>query len=266
MEKITLEDLDKENIRLFFENSEVRLLRYFEPAPGLFVCESPKVIRRALAAGYKPVSALVSYSELHKEGKELLEAFTDINVYDADRSVLDYIKGFNMTNGFLCLMRRKELPSVEEVCKNARRIVVIDNVENPTNVGAIFRNAAALNMDAVLLTKGSSDPLYKRAARVSMGTVFGIPWTFIDEDVYITKVNELGFKTVAMALTDDSIDIKNPELKSEEKLCIIMGNEGEGLPKHRISLCDYTVKIPMSKDVDSLNVAAASALAFWELS
>ena len=186
-------------------------------------------------------------------------------MYTAPFEVLTRLTGFKLTRGMLCAMHRPQLPNVSEVCSKARRIAVLENVMNPTNVGAIFRSAAALNMDAVLLTHGCSNPLYRRAIRVSMGTVFQIPWTFLDKEKGVSELKELGFKTAAMALTDDSVSIDNEELLAEEKLAIVLGTEGDGLAKETIADCDYTVKIPMSHGVDSLNVAAASAVAFWQM-
>ncbi|MBR5003985.1 MAG: RNA methyltransferase, partial [Erysipelotrichaceae bacterium] len=196
------------------------------------------------------------------QAKEIIERCHDIPVYAAELSVLTQMTGFQLTRGALCAMKRKELPSVKEILKDAKRVAVLESVMNPTNIGAIFRSAAALNMDAVLLTKGCSDPLYRRASRVAMGTVFQIPWTTIDN---LNELKELGFKTAAMALCDDSVSIDDPELMSEEKLAIVLGTEGDGLAKSTIADCDYTVKIPMSHGVDSLNVASASAVAFWQL-
>lgn len=221
-------------------------------------------------AGYEPVSFLVEHRDLKGEASELLSRFPELPVYTAEYEVLTKLTGYALTRGILCLMKRKSLPSVKEVCKNARRIAILENVVNPTNVGAIFRSAAALHMDAVLLTPGCSDPLYRRAARVSMGTVFQIPWTFFDKKISWPEkgmeiLRDLGFKTAAMALCDDSVGIDAPELLEEEKLAVILGTEGDGLAAQTIADCDYTVKIPMSHGVDSLNVAAASAVAFWEL-
>ena len=196
------------------------------------------------------------------QAKDIIARCGDVPVYAAELSVLTQMTGFQLTRGALCAMKRKELPSVKEILKDAKRVAVLESVMNPTNIGAIFRSAAALNMDAVLLTKGCSDPLYRRASRVAMGTVFQIPWTTIDD---LNELKELGFKTAAMALCDDSVSIDDPELMSEEKLAIVLGTEGDGLAKSTIADCDYTVKIPMAHGVDSLNVAAASAVAFWQL-
>ena len=250
-----IKDFAAPELDVYARTSEVQLLRYYEPEPGIFIAESPKVIERALNAGYQPISFLVEHKDL---------------VYTAEYELLVKLTGFALTRGMLCSMRRNPLPSVEEICRNASRIAVLENVVNPTNIGAIFRSAAALHMDAVLLTSGCSDPLYRRAARVSMGTVFQIPWTYFDKKTVWPQdgmqiLQNLGFKTAAMALRDDSVGIDDKALRSEEKLAVILGTEGDGLASQTIADCDYTVKIPMSHGVDSLNVAAASAVAFWEL-
>ena len=251
--------------------NESQLLHFNEPNPGIFIAESPKVIERALNAGYHPISFLIEKKEIGAQAEEIFARWESVPVYTAEFEVLKQLTGFGLTRGMLCAMERLSLKSVEEVCKNARRIAVLENVVNPTNVGAIFRSAAALNMDAVLLTPACSDPLYRRAARVSMGTVFQVPWTFFDKkkvswpDGGIQLLKEMRFQTAAMALTDDSVSIDDKNLMAEEKLAIVLGTEGEGLAKHTIATCDYTVKIPMMHGVDSLNVAAASAVAFWQL-
>lgn len=268
--RIEITDFTAPELDVYARIPEVQLLRFYEPKPGLFIAESPKVIQRAANAGYQPVSFLVQHKDLEKEGKELLQKFPGIPVYTADYEVLVKLTGFALTRGMLCAMTRRDLPSVEDICKNARRIAILENVVNPTNIGAIFRSAAALHMDAVLLTPGCCDPLYRRATRVSMGTVFQIPWTYFHKKVSwpeagMELLRSLGFKTVAMALRNDSISIDAPALQAEEKLAIILGAEGDGLVDATITSCDYTVKIPMSHEVDSLNVAAASAVAFWEL-
>lgn len=268
--RIEITDFTAPELDVYARIPEVQLLRFYEPKPGLFIAESPKVIQRAANAGYQPVSFLVQHKDLEKEGKELLQKFPGIPVYTADYEVLVKLTGFALTRGMLCAMTRRDLPSVEDICKNARRIAILENVVNPTNIGAIFRSAAALHMDAVLLTPGCCDPLYRRATRVSMGTVFQIPWTYFHKKVSwpeagMEQLRSLGFKTVAMALRNDSISIDAPALQAEEKLAIILGAEGNGLMDATITSCDYTVKIPMSHEVDSLNVAAASAVAFWEL-
>ena len=231
---------------------------------SLFIAESPKVIERALDAGYEPVSCLMEKRHIGGEGRPVLERTGDIPVFCAESEVLSELTGFNLTRGMLCAMKRKPLTDIKTLCENKSRIVILDKVMNPTNVGAIIRSAAALGMDAVILTPGSSDPLYRRASRVSMGTVFQIEWTFLKEDS-LDEIKALGFKTVAMALKDDSVSIDDPVLAKEEKLAIIMGTEGDGLADKTIADCDYTVKIPMYHGVDSLNVAAASAVAFYQL-
>jgi tRNA G18 (ribose-2'-O)-methylase SpoU len=222
------------------------------------------VVGRALDAGCKPISILVEKKHIEGQAREIINRCGDIPIYTAEFNVLTKLTGYALTRGMLCAMYRPALKSVEEICENARRVAVLENVVNPTNVGAIMRSAAALNMDAVLLTPGSSNPLYRRAIRVSMGTVFQIPWTFLDDEG-IGKLKKLGFKTVAMALKSDSLGIDDNELAKQEKLAIVLGTEGEGLAESTIEECDYTVRIPMSHGVDSLNVAAASAVAFWEL-
>lgn len=267
---IEINDITAPELDIYARTSEVQLLRYYEPNPGLFIAESPKVIERALNAGYEPFSFLVEHKDLEDEAKELLECYPEVPVYTAEYDVLVGMTGYALARGMLCAMKRRQLPSVEEICQNTRRIAILENVVNPTNIGAIFRSAAALHMDAVLLTSGCSDPLYRRAARVSMGTVFQIPWTYFDKKVSwpedgMKVIRNLGFKTVAMALRDDSFSIDDPELLAEEKLAVILGTEGDGLASQTIADCDYTVMIPMSHGVDSLNVAAASAVAFWEL-
>ncbi|MBO5734851.1 MAG: RNA methyltransferase [Clostridia bacterium] len=244
--------------------TEVQLLNREFPEKGLFIAESPKVIERALNAGYEPISCLMEKRHIEGEGKDILSRMEEIPVYCAEFDVLTQLTGFKLTRGMLCAMKRKPLPDVVKLCENKSRIVILDQVMNPTNVGAIIRSAAALGMDAVLLTTGCSDPLYRRASRVSMGTVFQIKWTFI-ENSDLEKIKAMGFKTVAMALKDNSLSIRDPALTSEEKLAIVMGTEGDGLSDVTIAECDYTVKIPMYYGVDSLNVAAASAIAFYQL-
>lgn len=265
-----IKDFAAPELDVYARTSEVQLLRYYEPEPGFFIAESPKVIERALHAGYQPVSFLVEHKDLEREAGEILKKYPDVPVYTAEYEVLVKLTGFALTRGMLCAMRRNPLPLAEEICRNASRIAVLENVVNPTNIGAIFRSAAALHMDAVLLTGGCSDPLYRRAARVSMGTVFQIPWTYFDKKTAwpgegMQLLKNMGFKTAAMALRDDSVGIDNQTLQAEEKLAIVLGTEGDGLSSQTIADCDYTVKIPMSHGVDSLNVAAASAVAFWKL-
>lgn len=268
---IEITDLNKPELDIYARLSEVQLLHIYEPKRGLFIAESPKVIERALDSGCIPHSILVEKKHIDGEAKDILARCEDIPVYTAEFDVLTKLTGFQLTRGMLCAMFRPELPTMEKVCANARRIAILENVVNPTNIGAIFRSAAALNIDAVLLTPACSNPLYRRAIRVSMGTVFQIPWTYIGDETSewpekgIQKLHELGFKTAAMALNDNSVSIDNAQLMNEKKLAIILGTEGDGLADTTIANCDYTVKIPMSHGVDSLNVAAASAVAFWQL-
>ena len=268
---IEITDFNAPELDVYARLNENQLLNRADPANALFIAESPKVVERAMNAGYEPVSMLVEKKHIEGEAKDVIARCGDLPVYTAEFEVLKNLTGFALTRGVLCAMRRRALPSVEEVCKGAKRIAILENVMNPTNVGAIFRSAAALNMDAVLLTPACSNPLYRRAARVSMGTVFQIPWTYLagEESAWpypgINQLKALGFKTVAMALCDDSISIDDPKLMEEEKLAVILGTEGDGLATATIADCDYTVKIPMSHGVDSLNVAAASAVAFWQL-
>ena len=261
---IEITDFNAPELDAYARLSEAQLLNKDHPEEGMFIAESPKVIERALDAGYEPVSFLVEKRQIEVEAKEILERCPKIPVYTAEFDVLTQLTGFKLTRGMLCMMHRKSLFDMKTICEGKRRIVVLENVMNPTNVGAIFRSAAALNMDAVLLTFGCSNPLYRRAIRVSMGTVFQVPWTFAPED-WQNQLGELEFETAAMALTDESISLRDPVLSKVEKLAIVMGTEGEGLEKETISDCDYTIKIPMSHGVDSLNVAAASAVAFWQL-
>ena len=261
---IEITDFHAPELDVFARLTEAQLLNRFEPKKGMFIAESPKVIQRALAAGCRPVSLLVERSHCNQEAMEAIEACGDVPVFTAELPILTQLTGFQLTRGMLCAMYRKPLPTVEEVLSGAWRIAVLEDVMNPTNMGAIFRSAAALGMDAVLLTPACTDPLYRRSARVSMGTVFQVPWTYLDSD-WQEKLKALGFKTAAMALTDDSVSIDDPALAKETKLAIVLGTEGDGLAKTTISGCDYTVKIPMYHGVDSLNVAAASAVAFWEL-
>ena len=261
---IEITDFLAPELDVYARLTEVQLLNREFPEKGLFIAESPKVIERALNAGYEPISCLLEKRHIEGEGKDILSRMEDIPVYCAEFDVLTQLTGFKLTRGMLCAMKRKPLPDVEKLCENKSRIVILDQVMNPTNVGAIIRSAAALGMDAVLLTPGCSDPLYRRASRVSMGTVFQIKWTFM-ENSDLEKIKAMGFKTVAMALKDNSLSIRDPALTSEEKLAIVMGTEGDGLSDVTIAECDYTVKIPMYYGVDSLNVAAASAIAFYQL-
>lgn len=266
---IEITDFTAPELDIYARLTEAQLLNKDRPEEGIFIAESPKVIERALDAGYEPISLLLEKKHIEGEAREIIARCSEIPVYTADFEVLTQLTGFQLTRGALCAMRRTELPSLQTVCANARRIAILENVMNPTNVGAIFRSAAALNIDAVLLTSGCSNPLYRRAIRVSMGNVFLIPWTFINSSIWpehgIKLLHDLGFKTAALALDDNSVSIDNPELMSEDKLAIILGTEGDGLAATTIADCDYTVKIPMSNGVDSLNVAAASAVAFWQL-
>ena len=269
---IEITDFQAPELDVYARLSENQLLNRCEPEKGMFIAESPRVIERALDAGYRPVSCLVEKRHIEGEAKEIIRRCGEIGnvpVYTTEFDVLTQLTGFKLTRGMLCAMRRPPLPEVRQICEGSRRIAILENVVNPTNVGAIFRSAAALGIDAVLLTYDSSDPLYRRAVRVSMGTVFQIPWTFFEKDAWPEKgiriLRELGFRTAAMALCDDSVSIDNPQLLAEEKLAVILGAEGDGLAFSTIADCDYTVRIPMSRGVDSLNVAAASAVAFWEL-
>ena len=265
---IEITDFNAPELDVYARISEIQLLNRAEPEKGIFIAESPKVIERALDSGCQPISFLVEHKHVEGEAKELIRRCEDIPVYTAEFDVLTQLTGFKLTRGMLCAMRRPALPDIVDVCKNARRIAVLENVVNPTNIGAIFRSAAALGMDAVLLTPGCSNPLYRRAIRVSMGTVFQIPWTFLDSSWPLPGISELknhGFHTVSMALRCDSVSIDDPKLSSKQKLAVILGSEGEGLLDETIDNCDDTVCIPMFHGVDSLNVAAASAVAFWEL-
>ena len=261
---IELSDFSAPELDVYARLTEAQLLNRHNLKEGLFIAESPKVIDRALSAGCVPVSILVETSHIRGESLEVIQKCGDIPVYTAAFDVLTQLTGYQLTRGMLCAMRRPELPTVEQICKPARRIAVLEDVMNPTNLGAIFRSAAALGMDAVLLTPACSNPLYRRSARVSMGTVFQVPWTYLGQD-WIVQLREMGFKTCAMALKDDSYSVDDPTLREVEKLAIVLGTEGDGLAAKTIANCDYTVKIPMYHGVDSLNVAAASAVAFWEL-
>ena len=268
---IEITDFNAPELDVYARLNEIQLFNRHDPQKGLFIAESPNVVERALNAGYEPVSLLLEKKHIEGQAKKIIDRCGDIPVFTAEFDVLTKLTGFELTRGVLCAMRRKPLPGVKEVCANARRIAILENVMNPTNVGAIFRSAAALGFDAVLLTPFCSNPLYRRAARVSMGTVFQIPWTYLhdESEVWpqpgIALLHELGFKTAAMALSDNSVSIDSPKLLAEEKLAIVLGTEGDGLALSTIADCDYTVKIPMSHGVDSLNVAAASAVAFWQL-
>ena len=292
---IPITDPGIHELEIFANLNEPQLKHYFEPEYGLFIAESPNAVLRALAAGYGPLCVLMEERCVDTLGTEILgilrERENEIPVYTAPLKTLSQITGYHLTRGILCAFRRRALPSPEEICRDASRVAVLENVENPTNVGAIIRSAAALGMDACLLTPGCADPLQRRAVRVSVGTVFQIPWTYLgmvrknyswirgdcsDMDIYgfddgswpvrgMTELREMGFRTAAMCLDENSIGIDDARLKSEPRLAVILGNEGDGLSKSTIASCDYTVKIPMSHGVDSLNVAAASAVAFWEV-
>ena len=264
---IEIQDFSSPALDVYARLTENQLLNRADPAHALFIAESPLVIGRALDAGCEAVSFLMERQHTQGKGREILaRCRQDIPVYTADESVLTQLTGFHLTRGMLCAMRRPALPTVSDVCRGARRIAVLENVMNPTNIGAIFRSAAALGMDAVLLTHAGSDPLYRRASRVSMGNVFLVPWTYLPEEGgWVQLLRSLGFRTVAMALRDDSLRLDDPRLSAEPRLAIVMGTEGDGLASSTIAGCDYTVKIPMYHGVDSLNVAAASAVAFYAL-
>ena len=257
-------DFSDPELDIYARLTEVQLLNRREPDKGIFIAESPKVIERALNAGCVPISFLMETRHVENQAKELIARCGDIPVFTAELDVLTQLTGFKLTRGMLCAMYRPKLPTVEDICKNARRVAVLEDVMNPTNVGAIFRSAAALGIDAVVLTSASSDPLYRRSIRVSMGTVFQVPWTYLGEGG-ISDLRRLGFKTAAMALKSDSLPIYDPRLAKIDKLAIVLGTEGDGLAAGPIADCDYTVLIPMSHGVDSLNVAAASAVAFYQL-
>lgn len=268
---IEINDFSAPELDIYARFTEAQLLNRHEPEKGLFIAESPKVIERALDAGCIPISLLLEKKHIAGQAKEIISRCGDIPIFTAEFEVLTKLTGFQLTRGALCAMHRPKLPTVEEVCSGVRRVAILENIMNPTNVGAIFRSAAALGIDAVLLTSACSNPLYRRAIRVSMGTVFQIPWTFLDNEsddsstADISLLHNLGFKTAAMALSNDAVNIDNPKLMSEEKLAIVLGTEGDGLAHSTIASCDYTVCIPMAHGVDSLNVAAASAVAFWQL-
>lgn len=268
---IEITDFDAPELDVYARLTEGQLLNRHEPEKGLFIAESPKVVERALDAGCVPVSLLLEHKHIEGEASGIIARCKNVPVYTAELDVLTKLTGFPLTRGVLCAMRRPPLPDAEEICRKSHRITILENVMNPTNVGAIFRSAAALRMDAVLLTPACSNPLYRRAIRVSMGTVFQIPWTYLAKDASqwpgdgMDLLRKSGFKTAAMALSDDSVSIADPRLAKEEKLAILLGSEGDGLASRTIADCDYTVRIPMSHGVDSLNVAAASAVAFWQL-
>lgn len=268
---IEITDFAQAELDVFARLTEAQLRSRLEPEKGVFIAESPKVISRALDAGYEPVSLLMERRHIDGQARGIIERCGNIPVYTADREVLAGLTGYELTRGVLCAMRRPALPSVEELCAGARRVAVLEGIVDHTNVGAIFRSAAALNMDAVLVTPTCCDPLYRRAVRVSMGTVFQVPWTRIGSAPSdwprpgIERLHRLGFRTAAMALSDTAVRIDDARLMAEEKLAIVLGTEGDGLAAGTIADCDYTVRIPMAHQVDSLNVAAASAVAFWQL-
>ena len=268
---IKITDIAAPELDVFARLTEAQLRNRLESEKGIFIAESPKVIGRALDAGYEPVSLLMEPRHIDGQGRDIIARCEGIPVYTASREILEGLTGYALTRGVLCAMRRPPLPSVEDVCANARRVAVLEGIVDSTNIGAIFRSAAALNIDAVLVTPTCGDPLYRRAVRVSMGTVFQVPWTRIGSEPSewpepgLERLRKLGFQTAAMALRDDSVSIDDPRLAAEEKLAIVLGTEGDGLAERTIAECDYTVRIPMAHQVDSLNVAAASAVAFWEL-
>ena len=268
---IEITDISAPELDVYARLTETQLRNRLEPEKGIFIAESPKVIRRALDAGCKPLSLLMERKHIDGQGAEIIARCGDIPLYTADREILESLTGYTMTRGILCAMSRPKLPALEEVLKDAKRVAVLEGIVDSTNIGAIFRSAAAMHIDVVLLTPTCCDPLCRRAVRVSMGTVFQIPWTRIGDckeqwpEPGLQWLNDLGFKTAAMALSDDAVTIEDPNLRAEEKLAIILGTEGDGLSDQTIAQCDYTVCIPMSHDVDSLNVAAASAVAFWQL-
>ncbi|MDD4371626.1 MAG: RNA methyltransferase [Anaerostipes sp.] len=261
---IEIEDFMAPELDVYARLSEGQLLNRCEPEKGMFIAESPMVIETALEAGCVPVSFLMEKKHTSTKGKDFIDKYKHVPVYTAEFDVLTKLTGFQLTRGMLCAMYRPKMLSMEEVCTGAHRLVILENVMNPTNIGAIFRSAAALNMDGILLTSACSNPLYRRSIRVSMGTVFQIPWTFVNEES-LDHLKKLGYKTAAMALNDNSICIDDTRLLEEEKLAIILGTEGNGLSNHMIETSDYIVKIPMAHGVDSLNVAAASAVAFWQI-
>lgn len=259
---IEITSLNHPGVEIFSTLTEAQLRKEYEPGQGIFIAESPKVINVAINAGYKPIALLCERRHIDGDASDIIARCGDIPIYTGERELLATLTGYTLTRGVLCAMQRPDTPSIESVCHNAQRIVVIEGVVDTTNIGAIFRSAAALGFDAVLLTRNSCDPLNRRAVRVSMGSVFLIPWTWIDD---ATQLKEQGFTTAAMALTDKSIAIDSPILTTIPKLAIIMGTEGDGLPQTTIDRADHVVRIPMSHNVDSLNVAAAAAVAFWEL-
>ena len=271
-ELIEITDYNDERLDIFARLNETQLRHFYEPDGGLFIAESPKVAERALAAGIRPVSALVERRQAEGEAAPVLERLGDIPVFTGDSDTIRALTNIPMTRGLLCCMERPALPRVEDLISSMKRIAVLENVTNPTNVGAIFRSAAALGMEAVLINSACADPYYRRASRVSMGTVFQIPWTYLENTgmegglPYVRRLQALGFQCAALALRKDTVSIRDRRLQEEEKLAVLLGAEGDGLKEETIDMCDYTIKIPMAHGVDSLNVAACSAVAFWELS
>ena len=268
---IEINDITAPELDVFARLTEAQLRSRLEPEKGVFIAESPKVITTAVENGYRPVSFLMERRHAAGDAAALLARFPDVPAYTAEREVLAHLTGYTLTRGVLCAMRRPQLPEVEDLLADARRVAVLEGIVDHTNVGAIFRSAAALDVDAVLVTPTCCDPLYRRAVRVSMGTVFQIPWTRIGHDpddwpqAGIERLHELGFKTAAFALDDDSVSLDDAGLNAEDRLALVFGTEGDGLTSSTIARCDYTVRIPMAHGVDSLNVAAASAVAFWQL-
>ena len=259
----SIHSLDDPRVQIYSTLTETQLRQRLEPEKGIFIAESPKVIDVALRAGYEPLSLLGEKKHIHGDAADIIGRCGDIPIYTGERALLAQLTGYTLTRGVLCAMRRPQLPEVEAVCRGAHRLVVIQGVTDTTNIGAIFRSAAALGIDSVLLTTDSCDPLNRRAVRVSMGSVFLVPWTWLPDGA--TSLAQHGFRTVAMALTDDSVSIDDPRLAAEPRLAIIMGTEGDGLPHSTIAAADYVARIPMAHGVDSLNVAAAAAVAFWQL-
>jgi len=268
---IEITDIAAPQLDPYVRLTEAQLKNRLHPEDGLFIAESPKVIGYALDAGYAPVSLLMERRHIAGKAAALLARMGDVPVYTADEAVLRQLTGYPLTRGVLCAMRRKPLPAVEDICRHARRLAVLEGIVDTTNIGAIFRSAAALGVDGVLLTPTCCDPLNRRAVRVSMGTVFQVPWTYIGRsgadwpEAGLARLNALGFQSVALALSDDSVDIDDPALAARPKLALVLGTEGDGLASATIASCDFTARIPMAHGVDSLNVAAAGAVAFWQL-
>lgn len=263
MQLVEISDLNHQDIAVYASLTEAQLRNRLDPANAVFIAESPKVIRVALDAGYTPLSLLCERRHIAGDAADIIARCGDIPVFTGDRDILAALTGYTLTRGVLCAMRRPQPPAVEDVCRNAHRVAVIDSVVDTTNIGAIFRSAAALGIDAVVLTPTSCDPLNRRAVRVSMGSVFLVPWTWVSPD--LSELRRLGYETVAMALTDRSVPVDDPSLRNVDRMAIVLGTEGDGLSDRAIADADHVVRIPMSHGVDSLNVAAASAVAFWEL-